>query len=94
MKNLTSNIIQSNKGNEKIAYDCHFYNYKETIKNIKRWRCNIRGCLSMLLTNENNFFLSISPHTNHTKNLMKFNSVILKYHLKTECLDNTETPRT
>ena len=92
MKNLSNNIIKSIRGKKKIAYESFFYNFKEHSVGKLVWRCNKRGCPSLLKTTIDCLLLEFSEH-NHCSNDIKFSKVLFASKLKQRILDTSETSR-
>ncbi|KAG0438141.1 hypothetical protein DMUE_3275 [Dictyocoela muelleri] len=78
---LTEKIILSSRGQPKIAYEGHFYNFKESKSDKKICRCNKRGCKAFLKTTLLNELLDISIH-NHVKDEVKFCKILLQQEVK------------
>lgn len=89
---LKDKIIVSNKGRQKIAFEGYFYNYKEITMGKIIWRCNKRGCTSLLKTNVAYLLLEITEH-NHLQDDLKFNRVLFAAAAKKRALDTSETAR-
>jgi hypothetical protein len=90
--NLTSAIIKSNKGGNKIAYDGYLYNFKKINISKKTWRCNKRGCSSLLKNKLYSELIEVGTH-NHIKDDIKYNRVLIKHKIKTRSIASSETPR-
>ncbi|KAF9763061.1 hypothetical protein NGRA_1539 [Nosema granulosis] len=89
---MTDKIIKSNRGNDKMAYNGYFYNYTHTNMGIKYWRCNNRGCTSILKTNIRNELRDNGMH-NHLTDKVKYYRTLLKQKMKTRALSSTESNR-
>ncbi|KAG0435098.1 hypothetical protein DMUE_4887 [Dictyocoela muelleri] len=89
---LHKNIIKSNKGQPKMAYLGYFYNLKECKTDVKIWRCNKRGCKSLLKTTITDCFISVLTH-DHLADENKFNKVLLSNDIKQRSLDTEENSR-
>jgi hypothetical protein len=61
--NLSQFLTKSKRGGDKIVYEGHGYNYKDTFKEIKNWRCCKRLCKSFLKTTLLLDLVSISDHS-------------------------------
>ncbi|KAG0442421.1 hypothetical protein DMUE_0280 [Dictyocoela muelleri] len=90
--NLTDKIIKSIRGRDKIGYESYFYNYMYTDSGKKIWRCNKRGCPSILKTNIGNELLELSTH-NHLKDEVKFFKTLLKQKISERALSTNESSR-
>ncbi|KAG0437612.1 hypothetical protein DMUE_3596 [Dictyocoela muelleri] len=90
--NLTKNIIKSTRGKEKIAFESYFYNYTHTNLEIMYWRCNKRGCTSILKTNVANELIVLSVH-NHLKDEIKYFRTMLKQKMSDRALSSNESSR-
>lgn len=91
-KIFEENLILSNKGGRKIAFEGYFMNYKETNGNQMIWRCNKRRCSSRLKTSLTYDLISYSTH-NHCKDDFKFDRVMMAASLKKRVLTTEETGR-
>ncbi|KAF9744819.1 hypothetical protein NGRA_3568 [Nosema granulosis] len=90
--NLEKNIIESNRGGQKIAYKGYFYNFKEDLNDCVIWRCNSRGCNAVLETNFTYDLVDIGVHS-HLKDEIKYNRVLLIQKAKKRALVSSESTR-
>jgi len=74
--NLKNNIIRSERGKKKIAWEGYFYNYKEESKDRSVWRCNKRGCVCLLYTTKEFMLISVGHH-NHVRDERMYQRVLL-----------------
>ena len=91
-KNMEKYLTQSNRGKDKINYDGHEYNYKESTTTGKTWRCNQRGCNAVLKTDFDLNLQSEALH-NHPGRTEKLYDRAIIEKLKDRALATSETPR-
>lgn len=90
--NLTENIIKSTRGKDKIAYEGFFYNFTHIEIGKKFWRCNKRGCTSILKTNMLNELVDLPVHK-HLRDETKYFKTLLKQKMKYRALSSEESNR-
>lgn len=91
-ESLGKNIIKSNKSNPKLAYENYFYNYVKISVGRIMWRCNKRGCCSILKTTLNYVFTELSM-PNNMPDEIKFNRVLLAEKAKEGAINTQEAAR-
>ncbi|KAF9747738.1 hypothetical protein NGRA_3507, partial [Nosema granulosis] len=77
---------------DKLAYNGYFYNFTKVEIGKKYWRCNKRGCTSILKTNMTNELVELPVHK-HVRDEAKYYRTLLKDKIKQRALHSDESNR-